>query len=462
MKKVILLIAIISLNIFSQRLVSNNVYVVDKLQITGSLLYANKYESPITKSMVYLLSENKAIDSCITDDQGKYSFWVNDKGIYKLSPKITKPWGPLSPACSLAIVRGSTGVLVIKDPLALKAVALTNGKVISAYDALILIKRIMGVDNKPFPGGDWVSDEPEVIVDGDNVSKNTRVLCKGDILQSFVPDGVLISGKLIYDNQVNTPICSTTIQLQYNKKIIDSIQTDNNGVFSFLVQKNSQYIIIPQIQLPWVPVDPANIEAFLRYLTGTLNLTGLRLAAADINSSGKIESIDLSILERRIRLNEKTPFPGGDWVTETPTLSVAEADTKLDIKVLLKGDILGLYKIDFEKEMDIKSVKKGSVAQRYIEVINNFDLTQNYPNPFNPETTIKYSVPKASNVQISVYNMLGQKVYNLFGGVKEKGNYEIRFSAGGLATGTYIYTIKAAPIDGSEGFTSSRKMLYLK
>jgi len=89
-----------------------------------------------------------------------------------------------------------------------------------------------------------------------------------------------------------------------------------------------------------------------------------------------------------------------------------------------------------------------------------FRLQQNYPNPFNPITKIRFAIPKANQVSIIVYDMLGRKVRELVNGNYKAGEYSIDFNAykGGarLASGVYIYRIKAG------SFTTSRKMTLLK
>ena len=74
---------------------------------------------------------------------------------------------------------------------------------------------------------------------------------------------------------------------------------------------------------------------------------------------------------------------------------------------------------------------------------DDYKLSQNFPNPFNPSTTISYSIPIESHVTLSVFNTLGQKVTELVNAVKEAGVYNVRFDAGGLASGIYLYRIQA-------------------
>ncbi|MBZ0180051.1 MAG: T9SS type A sorting domain-containing protein [Melioribacteraceae bacterium] len=65
----------------------------------------------------------------------------------------------------------------------------------------------------------------------------------------------------------------------------------------------------------------------------------------------------------------------------------------------------------------------------------------NYPNPFNPETTISYSIPKSSLVNITVNDLLGRRIAELTNEKKEAGSYEVNFNAENLPSGLYIYKL---------------------
>jgi Secretion system C-terminal sorting domain len=98
----------------------------------------------------------------------------------------------------------------------------------------------------------------------------------------------------------------------------------------------------------------------------------------------------------------------------------------------------------------VKETRLNNVAPQ------NFMLSQNYPNPFNPTTKIQYSITKASNVRLAVYNILGQEVSVLVNRYKGVGTYEVDFDASNLASGIYIYRIEA----GDQ--VVSKKMTLLK
>jgi len=85
-----------------------------------------------------------------------------------------------------------------------------------------------------------------------------------------------------------------------------------------------------------------------------------------------------------------------------------------------------------------------------------FALQQNYPNPFNPSTSISFELPQATNVNISVYNMLGQEVKTLVDEFRSVGVHNVTFDASGLSSGVYIYRL----VTPSQSFT--KQMMLLK
>jgi len=90
-------------------------------------------------------------------------------------------------------------------------------------------------------------------------------------------------------------------------------------------------------------------------------------------------------------------------------------------------------------------------------VPGDFELKQNYPNPFNPKTTINYQLPVSSDVDLSIYNILGQKVATLVSKEQTAGSYNIEWDATGFASGVYVYKLET-----NKGFIGTRKLLLLK
>jgi len=89
------------------------------------------------------------------------------------------------------------------------------------------------------------------------------------------------------------------------------------------------------------------------------------------------------------------------------------------------------------------------------EIPTSFMLSQNYPNPFNPSTTIRYAIPKAGDVTLKVYNLLGEEIETLVSEKQSAGEREIRWNPVGLPSGVYFYRLQVGE------FKSTKKLVLL-
>jgi len=94
-------------------------------------------------------------------------------------------------------------------------------------------------------------------------------------------------------------------------------------------------------------------------------------------------------------------------------------------------------------------------------VPTSYAVSQNYPNPFNPSTTIKYQLPQTSDVQLQIFNVLGQKVRTLLNSKVEAGYHEAIWDGRNdlghqVASGIYIYKFQAG------NFQKTLKLMLLK
>ena len=85
-----------------------------------------------------------------------------------------------------------------------------------------------------------------------------------------------------------------------------------------------------------------------------------------------------------------------------------------------------------------------------------YKMYQNYPNPFNPTTTIKFDIPKTSNVKIEIFDLLGRRVESLVNRDETAGTYVATWNATNFASGIYFYRITAGD------FVATKKMLLIK
>jgi len=117
--------------------------------------------------------------------------------------------------------------------------------------------------------------------------------------------------------------------------------------------------------------------------------------------------------------------------------------------------------LDFEKPKATGEVMAEILKKTDIKFKGNtpsdFALGQNYPNPFNPSTTVSYQLSASDDVDLSIYNNLGQKVYALFLGRRSAGIHQIKWNAQNFAGGIYFCRMTAGT-----GFSQTRKLVLLK
>jgi len=87
---------------------------------------------------------------------------------------------------------------------------------------------------------------------------------------------------------------------------------------------------------------------------------------------------------------------------------------------------------------------------------STYSLNQNYPNPFNPTTSISFALPRAEDVKLVVYDILGREVATLVNEFKQAGIYEVPFNASSFSSGVYFYRLETG------NFTQTKKMLLVK
>ncbi len=117
--------------------------------------------------------------------------------------------------------------------------------------------------------------------------------------------------------------------------------------------------------------------------------------------------------------------------------------------------------IEYDFTGNIKFVSRGSAfvnvsASNAINIPTEYSLSNNYPNPFNPSTIIEYGLPASNNVQLFIYNILGEQVAKLVDEYQNAGYHKVVFHGNDLPSGVYVYRI----ISGD--FISSKKSILIK
>jgi len=131
------------------------------------------------------------------------------------------------------------------------------------------------------------------------------------------------------------------------------------------------------------------------------------------------------------------------------------------------GDVLDISGVNISDVIvsgpkgKIADVSTGTISANVKLVPGVFALHQNYPNPFNPKTEIRFDIPEASVVEISIYNLMGQKVKTLANKDIAPGYHVMQWDGTNdrgsmVSTGMYFYTLH------TNKYHAMRKMLFLK
>lgn len=204
------------------------------------------------------------------------------------------------------------------------------------------------------------------------------------------------------------------------------IITDNKGRSTTLFATEEE-LDLTKFELP--PLPPAGIFD-VRFSSGrvTENLSGEKII--------QISSIDYPITIKTEGLN-------------------------ITVRDRINGELLN-EELNSGEEIRIANNKITSIGvsgRMSTGLPVSYELYQNYPNPFNPGTKIKFAIPQESNVNLSIYNVLGELVSTIVNQDMKAGYYEVEFSAGqtiSLSSGVYIYRLSAGP------FVETKKMILLR
>ncbi|MBU0472812.1 MAG: T9SS type A sorting domain-containing protein [Bacteroidetes bacterium] len=203
------------------------------------------------------------------------------------------------------------------------------------------------------------------------------------------------------------------------------------------------------ITRPAATTDLAPLPVQLTSFTANTTKTGVVLnwaTATEVNNYGfEIESQILNQVQNDKSLWEKVGFVEGHGNSNSP-----KEYSFVDPVVAERSRSYRLKQIDFNGGYEYSDIVTVS------ESLAKTELFQNSPNPFNPSTKISFSLAEAGKVNVSVYNVIGQKVAELVNKNMESGIHNVDFNASKLSSGFYIYKLE------TPNFVKTMKMILIK
>ena len=196
-------------------------------------------------------------------------------------------------------------------------------------------------------------------------------------------------------------------------------------------------------------IVPVEFTSFTASVVQNEKAVQLKWATAtEANNSGFLVERQVGSKQTAIGSWEKIGFvPGFGTTTEPKSYSFTDENvTTGTYKYRLKQiDFNGSFMYSNEIEVTVDFTPK------------EFVLYQNYPNPFNPSTLIEFSLPEnVSNVKLTIYSILGEKVAELVNTSLVAGKYSYTWNASNLESGMYIYELR------TDKSVSVKKLLLLK
>ena len=205
--------------------------------------------------------------------------------------------------------------------------------------------------------------------------------------------------------------------------------------------------------------DPAiGISLVQIYNSENLNVTGVVLDGAGVDISAQYE---------KQYLNTDTAKPSGEAGNAEVDLIAGTAPTEIYVEIEAVGGDPRVEFFGIGQDVCLRTVDVDPVVELNeqlgleAELPTEPALEGNYPNPFNPQTTIRFTLPEAMPITLTVYDVMGRQIRTLVQGTVEAGQHEVMWdgrSATGQAvpSGTYFYRVDAG------GFSQTMQMTLLK
>jgi len=242
----------------------------------------------------------------------------------------------------------------------------------------------------------------------------------------------------------NVDLENSLFQLSFSEKI----NGDKSAKISYQFTGDSLGICQVYREEPYV-LHPSDSSSFGLWIYGDYSFNTLELwydINGQQNKSIKIDTLNYS----------------GWKLIKLPVNLFGDSDISLH-SIVVKQEP-GAYQQSEIYVDDLQyDVVTGVQNDSNLPVVSNYKLQQNYPNPFNPKTTINYELPATGFVELTIYNLLGQKVETLVSAKQQPGTYKVVWDASQFSSGVYYYRIQSDPSNGlGQRFVQVRKMIVLK
>jgi predicted GH43/DUF377 family glycosyl hydrolase len=289
-------------------------------------------------------------------------------------------------------------------------------------DTLKIKTRIVNPDNHTIIAKAQIGDSDLVVVD------STQLADEGDGIWGgnwVVPDG-----ERIYSVGV---------------KIVD---VDSGSVHNGILWNPKHFTTIG----PVVYGDSSSITKIFNTYSIRLFLRNEGLVATATNITAELIATDTVNVDKIVQAHVDALDIEAGQTVETEQFFVVYTTGALDIPFNIK-----IYSNGYHFWTEAINLNLTAIEKLDSNTPKEFTLHQNYPNPFNAKTVIRWQLAVGSDVDLSIFNLLGQKVATLVEKRQNAGTYQVEWDASGFASGVYLYRIKT-----DIGYIETKKLILLK
>ncbi len=268
----------------------------------------------------------------------------------------------------------------------------------------------------------------------------------------------------------HTPCCTNNTGRQEEiDNFMSFLRDSKNGTSSIPIEENTPIVIVGDMNLVGFKRQQTTL------ITGDIFYEGIY--GADFNPDWDetpledAKPVTTNTTGTFTWFNEGSSFfPGRlDYIVFSNSVMTEENSFALFTRAL-PADSLSAYNLQKEDVVNAADHLPTVVDFSFKNLTNinqskvfpdEYRLEQNFPNPFNPVTTIRYAIPEkfngeASNVKLSIYDVLGNEIAVLVNQQKTPGIYKVEFDGSYLTSGVYLYRMQ------TDDFTSAKKIILMK
>src|SRR5664280_888879 len=266
--------------------------------------------------------------------------------------------------------------------------------------------------------------------------------------------GTLSSSLAITGPDGKTPVLTVTLLPDYHAKITatSSIIVHSGTIYELSTTPNDNQKLVHATPSQATFTFDGSLPVELSSFTSIINGRNVQLSWETKTEKNS----DKFVIEK---MNSSV---GSSWVNVRSVKAAVLSNSPKQYSFTDKNIQSGKYQYRLKMIDNDGSFEYGKIVETEVATPKIFELSQNYPNPFNPSTKINYQVPVDAKVLMEVYNIAGQRVFELVNQEQSAGYYTVDFGATKLASGVYIYRLAASDKVTGNNFSSIKKMMLLK